>query len=115
MVLLYLTVVKFVLSLKFNEYFVNVARNLNIDKYSNLDAPDFKHYLSNSVKNSLFLSPITDNEIRDIINSLDSNKSNDISPKLLKALCNSFCLFLHIFSILVCCQGFSLMNSKLQE
>ena len=91
MVLLYLTVVKFVLSLKFNEYFVNVARNLNIDKYSNLDAPDFKHYLSNSVKNSLFLSPITDNEIHDIINSLDSNKSNDISPKLLKALCNTFC------------------------
>ena len=76
---------------KFNDYFVNVARNLNIDKYSNLDAPDFKHYLSNSVKNSLFLSPITDNEIHDIINSLDSNKSNDISPKLLKALCNSFC------------------------
>ena len=100
---------------KFNEYFVNVARNLNIDKYSNLDVPDFKHYLSNSVKNSLFLSPITDNEIHDIINSLDSNKSNDISPKLLKALCNRFCLFLHIFSILVCCQGFSLMNSKLQE
>ena len=27
---------------KFNECFVNVARNLNIDKYSNLDAPDFK-------------------------------------------------------------------------
>ena len=61
---------------KFNEYFVNVARNLNIDKYNNLDAPDFKHYLSNSVKNSLFLSPITDNEIHDIINSLDCNKSN---------------------------------------
>ena len=76
---------------KFNEYFVNVARNLNIDKYSNLDALDFKHYLRNSVKNSLFLSPITDNEIHDIINSLDSNKSNGISPKLLKALCNSFC------------------------
>ena len=76
---------------KFNEYFVNVARNLNIDKYSKLDAPDFKQYLHNSVNNSLFLSPITDNETHDIINSLDSNKSNDISPKLLKALCNSFC------------------------
>ena len=84
---------------KFNEYFVNVARNLNIDKYSNLDAPDFKHYLRNSVKNSLFLSPITDNEIHDIINSLDSNKSNDIFPKLLKALCNSFCpILIHLFN-----------------
>ena len=59
--------------------------------YSNVDAPDFKQYLRNSVNNSLFLSPITDNETRDIINSLDSNKSNDISPKLLKALCNTFC------------------------
>ena len=76
---------------KSNEYFVNVARNLNIDKYSNLDTPDFKQYLRSSVNNSLFLSPITDNETHDIINSLDSNKSNDISPKLLKTLCNSFC------------------------
>ena len=78
---------------RFNEYFVNVARKLNIDKYNkyNVDAPDFKQYLRNSVNNSLFLSPITDNETHDIINSLDSNKSNDISPKLLKALCNTFC------------------------
>ena len=75
---------------KFNEYFVNVVRKLNIDKYSNVDAPDFKQYLRNSVNNSLFLSPITDNETHDIINCLDSNKSNDIFPKLLKALCNMF-------------------------
>ena len=46
---------------------------------------------NSSVNNSLFLMPITDNETHDIINSLDSNKSNDISPKLLKTLCNSFC------------------------
>ena len=82
---------------KFNEYFVNVAKNLNADKYSNLDAPDFKQYLRNSITNSLFLSAITDNEIYDIINSLDTNKSNDISPKLLKALCDSFC---HILTYL---------------
>ena len=82
---------------KFNEYFVNVAKNLNADKYSNLDAPDFKQYLRNSITNSLFLSPITDNEIYDIINSLDTNKSNDISPKLLKALCDSFCPILTYF------------------
>ena len=75
-------------------YFVNVAKNLNADKYSNLDAPDFKQYLRNSITNSLFLSPITDNEIYDIINSLDTKKSNDISPKLLKALCDSFCSIL---------------------
>ena len=52
---------------KFNEYFVNVAKNLNADKYSNLDAPDFKQYLRKSITNSLFLSPITDNETHDII------------------------------------------------
>ena len=79
---------------KFNEYFVNVAMKLNIVKYNNVDAPDFKQYLRNSVNNSLFLSPITDNETHDIINNLDSNKSNDISPKLLKALCNTFCSIL---------------------
>ena len=85
---------------KFNEYFVNVAKNLNADKYSNLDAPDFKQYLRNSITNSLFLSPITDNEIYDIINSLDTNKSNDISPKLLKALCDSFCPILtYLFNL----------------
>ena len=85
---------------KFNEYFVNVARKLNIDKYNNVDAPDFKQYLRNSVNNSLFLSPITDNETHDIINSLDSNKSNDISPKLLKALCNTFCPILtYLFNL----------------
>ena len=66
----------------FNVYFLNVARKLNIDKYSDVDAPDFKQYLRNSVNNSLFLSPNTDNETHDIINSLDSNRSNDISPKL---------------------------------
>ena len=59
----------------FNVYFVNVARKLNIDKYSDVDTPDFKQYLRNSVNNSLFLSLITDNETHDIINSLDSNKS----------------------------------------
>ena len=84
---------------KFNEYFVNVARNLNSDKYNNLDVPDYKQYLRNSVNNSLFLSPITDNEIHDIIISLDSNKSSDISLKLLKALCNSFCpILLYLFN-----------------
>ena len=84
---------------KFNEYFVNVARNLNSDKYNNLDVPDYKQYLRNSVNNSLFLSPITYNEIHDIIISLDSNKSSDISPKLLKALCNSFCpILLYLFN-----------------
>ena len=100
---------------KFNEYFVNVARNLNIDKYSNLDAPDFKHYLSNSVKNSLFLSPITDNEIHDIINSLDSNKSNDISLKLLNALCNTFCPILTYLFNSCMLSGFFPDELKLQE
>ena len=77
---------------KFNECFVNVARNLDSDKYNNLDVHDHKQYLRNSVNNSLFLLPITDNEAHDII-SLDSSKSSAISPKLLKpkALCNSFC------------------------
>ena len=52
--------------------------------------PDFNQFLSNSVKSTIFLSPITKEEILEIINKLDNHKCSDISPKLLKHLSASF-------------------------
>ena len=75
---------------EFNNYFVNVADKLNKSKYTTIQPHDFKQFLNNPSSFSLFLSPITSAEIINIINKLDSRKSNDISPKLLKALSSSF-------------------------
>ena len=44
---------------KFNNYFTNVANNLNENKYMNNAPPDFNQFLSNPVKSTIFLSPIT--------------------------------------------------------
>ena len=52
--------------------------------------PDFNQFLSNPVKSTIFLSPITKEEILEIINKLDNHKCSDISPKLLKHLSASF-------------------------
>ena len=75
---------------KFNNYFTNVANNLNKNKYMNNAPPDFNQFLSNRVKSTIFLSPITKEEILEIINKLDNHKCSDISPKLLKHLPASF-------------------------
>ena len=75
---------------EFNNYFVNVADKLNKSKYTTIQPHDFKQFLSNPSSSSIFLSSITSAEIIDIINKLDSRKSNNISPKLLKALSSSF-------------------------
>ena len=70
---------------EFNNYFVNVADKLNKSKYTTTQPHDFTQFLNNPSSCSIFLSPITD-----IISKLDNRKSNDISPKLLKALSGSF-------------------------
>ena len=75
---------------EFNNYFVNAADKLNKFKYTTIQPHDFKQFLNNPSSSSIFLSPITSAEIIDIINKLDSRKSNNISPKLLKALSSSF-------------------------
>ena len=75
---------------EFNNYFVNVADKLNKSKYTTTQPYDFIQFLNNPSSSSIFLSPITSAEIIDIISKLDNRKSNDISPKLLKALSSSF-------------------------
>ena len=67
---------------EFNKYFINVANNLNTDKYQDIPPPEHSCYLKNSVQSSIFLSSIEEEEVSDIIHKLDNQKSNDISPKL---------------------------------
>ena len=71
----------------YNDHFSTIAQNMaNLIKNSN--------YYSNNVKinqNSLFLNPTNVNEILNIINSLDINKStghDNISNKILKICSN---------------------------
>ena len=82
---------------EFNKYFVNVANNLNISKYQDTPPPDHSCYLRNSVKSSIFLASINEEEVNDIILNLDNHKSNDISPKLLKSLSGNFSRILTYF------------------
>ena len=58
---------------KFNEYFSNVAEELQAKIYHN--DQDFTKYLKNSNPHSFFLVPTDKYEIIDIINDLDTNKA----------------------------------------
>ena len=72
-----------------------MAKNLNKTKYSNHTPPDFNTFLNkNPLSSSIYLSPITGEEIEAIIKKLDDYKSNDFSPKLLKQLLIPFSLSL---------------------
>ena len=71
----------------FNDYFVNVASNLNKDKYANNhDIPEFSEFLKDRNNSTIFLEPISNSEIEDIIAKLSNYKAIDISPLLLKPL-----------------------------
>ena len=57
---------------EFNNYFTNMANNLNKTKYSNHTPPDFNTFLNkNPLSSSIYLSPITGEEIEAIIKKLD--------------------------------------------
>ena len=71
---------------EFNNYFTNVASNLNKSRYTNITPPDFNSFLNNPLSSSIHLSPISSLEIENIIKKLDDHKSNDFSSKVLKQL-----------------------------
>ena len=75
---------------EFNKYFSTVTNNLNEEKCRNFSPSNFCNYLKDPVSSSIYLSPITDDEIIDIIRKLDVNKVNDISSKILKLLSSLF-------------------------
>ncbi len=70
---------------KFNEYFVNIANNLNSSKSQN-DFSDYRAFMKKRVDSSIFFSEIESNEIDTIIHNLNPNKSSDMSPRVLKLL-----------------------------
>ena len=59
----------------FNQYFTSVAQKL-VEKMEPA-TKDFKDFLVNSNLNSIFLDPVTPEEVNDIIANLDESKSND--------------------------------------
>ena len=74
----------------FNDFFVNVADD--ITKTIPLTTKSPLDYLSNGTSNSLFLTPVTWIEVKDLINILNPSKSvgpNSIPIKLLKILGSS--------------------------
>ena len=68
---------------RFNDYFVNIAQNLNNSKDPS-DFKDYRSFLKNRVEETIFLSDIESSEIDDIIGDLNPSKSSDISPRILK-------------------------------
>jgi hypothetical protein len=71
----------------FNEYFINVGPNLAKKIKENPDMT-FDNYLTSNYPNSMFLDPITENELVIEINSMNPNKSpghDDISIHIVKS------------------------------
>ena len=73
---------------KFNEYFVNIAKNLN-DSKSPAEFKSYRLFLKNRVNSTMFLSEIESSEIDLIIDKLNPNKSSDMSPRVLKLFRNA--------------------------
>ena len=70
---------------KFNNYFINVAENLS-SKIPNKNTK-FQDYLKNPNRSRLFLKETTPDEIQQIVNDINANKSSDIydiSPRYVK-------------------------------
>jgi len=71
-----------------NKYFCSVGENLAKSlQASNL--PDFHKFCPNPCKNSMFLNPVTSEEITGIIHKFPNNKApgnDNINPKILKAI-----------------------------
>ena len=72
---------------RFNQYFVNIAKNLNDSKPTS-DFKDFETFLKNRVEKTIFLDEIESCEIDLIISKLNPNKSSDMSPRVLKIFRN---------------------------
>ncbi len=74
---------------KFTDYFTNVAKSL-VDKLGTSNS-NFKDYLKDPIAESIMLFPVTEVEVLDQINSLDSSKAAgayDIPISLIKLLKN---------------------------
>ncbi len=71
----------------FNEFFTGIAQNL-VNKLGST-SKKYTDYLNNPQPSSLFLNPVTEFEVNDVISNLDTNKSSDaygIPIKLVKLI-----------------------------
>ena len=72
---------------KFNDYFVSLASNLNMEVHEGLqsaDIPPFESYLFPSCQSSIFLEDCTTEEIKAIIHDLKNGKASDIPIAVIK-------------------------------
>ncbi|NRB81763.1 MAG: reverse transcriptase family protein, partial [Saccharospirillaceae bacterium] len=79
---------------KFNTYFTSIASEMNKCDNSGTSentpphtpphSQDFKSYLPNSNKSSIFLTECSTDEITEIINNFDNGKASDIPVKVIK-------------------------------
>ena len=73
----------------FNEFFVNIGNS--VEKKIPLGTQCFSNYLNDSVPNSIFLTPVSDNEVISMLKNLNSSKScgpSSIATNLLKTHAN---------------------------
>lgn len=76
----------------FNIFFSSIAKKMNVKLNSsrlvriqeNKENNNFTNYMKNRVSTSIFLSPCTSEEIRDIIKNFENDKASDISILILK-------------------------------
>jgi len=75
----------------FNHHFVDIGQKL-AHKIPDISISNCKMYLTNRVKNSIFLEPPRNNEIYNIINSLKSKSPQNIIlfPHILSKLLDIF-------------------------
>ena len=100
---------------KFNEYFVNVARNLNSDKYNNLDVHDYKSIYANQLIIRYFSHRLLIMKYMILLLVLIVTNLMTYPLNFLRHFVTRFALFFHISSTHACYQRLSLMNLKLQE
>ena len=75
-----------IISNKFNEYFTNIGPNVAKNFGNDVNA-SFEKYLTGDYQKSIFLAPVTENELETEIKNMDSNKSpgyDNISSKIIK-------------------------------
>ena len=66
------------ISNEFNDYFVNIGSNL-AQKIDNVPNSDYSLFMSEKVKNSMYISPISELEILDIVKRFKNKTSKDIN------------------------------------
>jgi hypothetical protein len=75
---------------KFNEYFVNLASNLNAGLNDNINGlpmntiPNFRNYLTNKEESSIYMSEVNEAEIIHVIKEFENGKASDIPVILVK-------------------------------